>query len=277
VIWVLVETITIMIVLIVSQSGTPRGVEAAAKYFVTQAVARRFLLVGILRRFFVSGGFDLFGSYDMISYFFFMLGVFIKMAVLPNPFWLVDVVRGVSLSRAFFVIIGSKIIPVYLFICLSGRRFLGGLSVLGLFSVFLGSVLGINQISIRKILAFSSVAHMGWMVSCFACLSGWYCAVLFLCYALSLLPIFFISSVCSMEGIFKRKSAQFFSRLAGVVVVSLLSLGGLPPLVGFFYKWLMFLGLVDNGLFLVAGLLVLLRLVSLYYYLRVTYSIFRIY
>nr|YP_009730150.1 NADH dehydrogenase subunit 2 [Ophiomastix mixta]QHT54193.1 NADH dehydrogenase subunit 2 [Ophiomastix mixta] len=277
VLWVLVELSTMMVVLIISEGSTPRAIEAASKYFVVQAVASGFLLMGILSHFFIGNSFIVFGNYDLISYCLILLGVFVKLAVLPNPFWFVDVVSGVSLYRAFYVIVASKVVPVYLFISLSSQDFLLGLCLVGLLSVFLGSVLGVNQISIRKILAFSSIAHMGWMISCFPILSYWCCVVLFFCYLLMLFPIFFVSSLCSIQGIFKQKNSQFQANVGLVVIVSLLSLGGLPPLVGFFYKWLMLLGLTGQNLFLVAGILILMSVISLYYYLSVCYSVFSVY
>jgi len=266
-----------MTVLIISYRKTPRAIEGASKYFVVQAVARRFLLMGIVSHFLVSGGFFVFWSYDFLRYCLMLRGLFIKMAVLPRPFWFVDVVRGVRLSQGFYVVVRSKIVPIYLFVSLRKENIMMGFCLVGLFSVFLGSVLGVNQIRIRKIIAYSSIAHMGWMVSCFSSLSRWYCLSLFLCYCLMLLPLFIVGAVCSLEYVFKYKKTQYFSRVRVLVVFRLLSLGGLPPLVGFFYKWVMFFGLVKEGFLLVSGILVVLSLVSLYYYIGVCYNVFSVY
>lgn len=265
------------IVLIVSESKTPRAVERASKYFVVQAVARSFLVMGIMRKLLIGGSLEIFRGYRVFPYFLFLVGVFIKLAVLPRPFWFVDVVSGVKLVRGFYVVISSKIVPVYLFVCLSREVLLEEFSVLGVFSVFLGSVLGVNQVRIRKIIAFSSIAHIGWVVRCFPTLPAWSCLLLFLCYVVMLVPLFLVGAICSIEYVFKKKGTQHFSRVALFIVISFLSLGGLPPLVGFFYKWVMFLGLTRRGFFLVARVLVLLSLVSLYFYLNVCFSAFRVY
>jgi NADH:ubiquinone oxidoreductase subunit 2 (subunit N) len=144
-----------------SQEGSPRRVEAVSKYFVAQAIARAFVLLGIVLQFSFKGSVEIFRDYKGISYIFLIIGLFIKLAVVPNPFWFVDTIRGLNLIQGFYVVIASKIIPIYLFIKLCRLQTKSFLGFVGIFSVALGRLLGLNQTKIRKIVAFSSIAHLG--------------------------------------------------------------------------------------------------------------------
>uniref|UniRef100_A0AAU6PWW8 NADH-ubiquinone oxidoreductase chain 2 n=1 Tax=Ophiotreta durbanensis TaxID=3135534 RepID=A0AAU6PWW8_9ECHI len=277
VLWFLVELSTLSLVVLLSGRATPRGVESAVKYFVVQGVASVFLLFGAVFNGVWGGSLDLFSSYNLVSYFLIIIGLLVKLAVFPNPFWIVDVLSGVDLARGAYVILFSKFIPVYLYYIVSGS-FLGIIiTVVGVSSIIFGSVLGVNQVSVRKIIALSSVSHMGWIVLTFPLLSGSLCFFVFLSYIFMLVPLLWVSNVVSLDYLVKGKNMYYNWGALVVVLVCLLSLGGFPPLLGFFYKWVMFFVLVESGSFLVSGILILFNLVSLFFYLQLCHSLVSFY
>nr|CBH40110.1 NADH dehydrogenase subunit 2 [Ophiocomina nigra] len=274
--WILVEISTLSIIIILSGCSSPRGVESTVKYFVVQALASVVLLMGILYSSETNGFSLIFSSYDMVSYSLILGAIFIKLAVFPNPFWFVDVVSGLDFARGAYVVILSKLIPVYLYYLVGGN--LGFIVILvGLSSALYGGLLGINQTNIRKVIALSSVSHMGWVVLSFPVLSGLGCFFVFFSYGLMLVPLFWALSSLSLTSLIKAKNSYFSAGLLLVTLISLLSLAGFPPLLGFFYKWVMFNGLISNGFILVSGSLILLSLVSLFFYLQVSFSLISVY
>ena len=132
-----------------------------SKYFIAQALARAFLLLGIVYRYYKVGEINLFSDYDFFSYSLIMIGLFLKIAVVPNPYWFIDSIRGLKFFEGFYIIIMSKIIPIYLYITLSSGVFSKMLLFVGVSSIAVGRILALNQTKTRKIIALSSIAHLG--------------------------------------------------------------------------------------------------------------------
>lgn len=269
--------VTLGLVILISGQLTPRGVEAVAKYFILQALASAFLLVGISYRYYLLGSISFFSNYRDISYFFIMAGLMIKIAVFPNPFWFIDVVRGLRLFRSIYVVVLSKFIPLYLYSCLISCDYVVFFLLIGLATAFLATVVGTNQTRVRKIIAYSSVSHLGWMLVSFPFLSPLVCLIIFFSYIVMILPLFYLGGRNSVKFLVKAKNLYYNPLFVFSFMMSLLSLAGFPPLLGFFYKWVIFYGLVKGGAYLSAGCLILFSLLSLYFYLQICYSLYRIY
>jgi NADH-quinone oxidoreductase subunit N len=136
---------------------------------------------------------------------------------------------------------------------------------------------GIKQTKVRKLIAFSSIAHLGWLLLGLPLLSGKYCLFILLCYVVMILPIIWLCSYYEVEDLGKVKRCYFQPWALFILILTLLSLGGFPPLLGFVYKWTIFQGLLRENSLLLGGYLILMRLVSLFFYLRLCYLLYRIY
>lgn len=227
---------TILFVILLSYSLSPRVVESIAKYFITQAVARLVVFFGALLQYLRKGKFKLIKNYEGLPYVIILVGLFVKVAVFPKPFWFVDVVRGVSLLRASYIIIVSKIVPIYLFIVIGVLDLRLFLLAAGLLSVTVGRVLGINQTRIRKIVALSSIAHLGWLIAGLPYLQLSSCIFIFLCYLIIVLPLLWVAGVYQVDDLKRIKRLYSRPYFLSFLLLSLLKLAGFPPLVGFFYK-----------------------------------------
>nr|YP_009545842.1 NADH dehydrogenase subunit 2 [Ophioceres incipiens]AYO99634.1 NADH dehydrogenase subunit 2 [Ophioceres incipiens] len=276
-IWVAIELNTLTIVVLLCYQFSPRAVEATSKYFVVQAMASVFLLMGVLLRYYLLGEIDLFSDYEGVSYCLIMLGLFVKIAVFPNPFWFIDVVSGLTLLRSIYVIVFSKLVPLYLFVCLLSSLYSLWFVVIGSGSIVVGTVIGLNQTSVRKIIALSSVSHLGWMVVGFPFLSEGLCLVVFLAYVVMVVPLIYLGGSGVFNYLVKGKNFYYNPVVVLCMMICLLSLGGVPPSLGFFYKWILFYGLVNEGVYLFSGLLIILSLLSLFFYLQICYSLFSYY
>nr|UEP17961.1 NADH dehydrogenase subunit 2 [Ophiocreas oedipus] len=272
-IWLWVELNSLCLIPILSGDSSLRCVESTIKYYVFQAFGSVTFLLGILFRYFFYSNLSVLGDYGVIPYFLVVLGLCIKAGVFPLHFWFVDVISGLKFYEGAFVAVVSKVIPIYLLIILSGQSSLALYSLIGLGSVIIGSIFGLSQLQLRKILSLSSVSHLGWLIVLFPYLVIWVSGSLFFVYVLMTLPLFWIGGFYSVEHYFKVKGLWSNFSFVFVFVVSILSLAGFPPLLGFFYKWVMLYFLVIKGNYLMVAILILLSLVSLYFYLNLVFSL----
>nr|AYO99615.1 NADH dehydrogenase subunit 2 [Astrotoma agassizii] len=271
--WLWVELNSLCLIPIISKVTSLRSVESTIKYYIFQALGSVILLFGILVRYFFLGELMIFGNYNAFVCFFIIIGLSIKVGIFPLHFWFVDVVSGLKFYEGAFVVIVSKIIPLYILSSMSNWVNCNLYWVIGLCSVVIGSFFGLSQVQLRKVISLSSIAHLGWLVILFPYLPVWIFGFLFVIYILMSLPLFVIGSIYSTEHYFKIKSLWSNFSFVFIFCISILSLAGFPPLLGFFYKWIMLYFLVSHDNYFTVLFLIILSLISLYFYLNLFFSL----
>nr|QIZ12552.1 NADH dehydrogenase subunit 2 [Nuttallochiton mirandus] len=271
-VWFGLELNLLGMIPIMVQKGGSEETESGVKYFLIQAVGSVMFLLGIFLLGWVNTGWNLNsnGSYLMMGLFFF--GLLIKLGVAPFHFWVPSVVSGVSWGCNLLLLTWQKVAPL-LVLC----SFLDIFGLLMLFLVFMssffGGVGGVNQTSIRSILAYSSILHMGWLMGA-SMVSINFCFVYFSMYSGVLgciIAVLWFEESYNNYGFLNIYSWESSGRL--FLVFMLLSLGGMPPLLGFFGKWLVLVSLMGQGQILLSLMLVSGSMVSLYYYLVLSFSL----
>jgi NADH-quinone oxidoreductase subunit N len=232
-----------------------------------------------------------------------VIGFGFKIAAAPFHFWAPDVYQGAPIPSAAFIASGSKVASFFIFFQVLVLGFAGAegsatlhhfqsgwvpvIVAVAVASMLLGNLVAIAQTSLRRLLAYSAVAHAGYMLLAFVAHSEQSLAALLYyvaTYALATLGIFGILSVTE-----KQIGNDTISGLAGLsrrapylsacLFIFVLSLAGIPPLSGFFAKFLLFTAVlaVNAGSKLLIGLIIFaigMSAVSLYYYLRVLKTAF---
>jgi NADH:ubiquinone oxidoreductase subunit 2 (subunit N) len=94
---------------------------------------------------------------------------------------------------------------------------------------------------------------------------------------LMIIPLLWVASYYQLKDIMRLKKVYEAPQASFFIILSLLSLGGFPPLVGFFYKWIIFLGLLKSSKYLLCGFLIFFSLVSLFFYLRLCFNLYSLY
>lgn len=140
--------------------------------------------------------------------------------------------------------------------------------------VFIGSLGGLNQTSLRKLIAFSSINHLGWIIAGIINRENlWITYFLFYCFLSFSIVFFFYNfklfNINQIFNLFNRNSVIKF-----LIFLTLLSLGGLPPFIGFLPKWLIIESLINLNIFFVLTVIVTFTLVTLFFYIRICYSAF---
>nr|AEB39259.1 NADH dehydrogenase subunit 2 [Hyloxalus awa] len=270
--WIGLEINTLAVIPLMTKTPHPRSIEAATKYFLTQATASALILFASTLNAWLTGEWAIDTNLSPFSSILLSIAILTKLGVAPFHFWLPEVLQGVTLQTGLILSTWQKFAPMALISQFPQSVNLNLMLTLGLLSTLIGGWGGINQTQIRKILAFSSIAHLGWMI-----------AILKISPSLSLLNFtLYIIMTSTMFIIFINLNTKNVSQLSTtwskapaittLSLLSLLSLSGLPPLTGFLPKWLIAQELVKQNLTLFAFLILLSSLLSLFFYLRLTYT-----
>nr|QWQ55638.1 NADH dehydrogenase subunit 2 [Diestrammena sp.] len=268
--WMGLEINLLSFIPMMSSSKNTMSTEASLKYFLVQALASTILLFSIILLH-LSSSMMLFITNEtfqiMIS-----STLLLKMGAAPLHFWFPGVMEGLSWMNCLVLMIWQKIAPLMLLSYIVNiNMFTITIIIL---SVLIGSISGLNQTSLRKIMAYSSINHLGWMIA--AMISGentW--MVYFMIYSMLTTALVFMFNMFKMFHI-----NQMFIVLNNNTILKfsmflcLLSLGGLPPFLGFLPKWMVIQYMAENNLIMLIVLMVVLTLITLFYYLRICYSAF---
>lgn len=277
------ETLSVAAYALVAYTLRTRAVEAGLKYLVLAGASSAFLLFGMAVIYGTWGTLDLAGLARSPGpgLALFLVGIAFKLALVPFHMWTPDVYEGAPAPVAALLATVSKG-GVFAFVL---RHFAGEesaflpLAFLAIASMTGGNVLALFQGNLKRLLAYSSIAHMGYLTvallagGAMATAAGTYYLVT---YVVSVLAAFGVVTVLDAErledlrGLFWRRPA-----LATLLTASLLSLAGIPLTAGFVGKFYVISAGVESALWVAVIALVVNSVIGLFYYLRVIVAMFR--
>lgn len=273
--------------------------ESAYKYFLLGSFASAFLLLGIV---FIYGATNTFTIFNLSSISYMKMGMSIqllyagmllilfalafKVAAVPFHFWSPDVYTGsptfVTSFMATLVKIGAVaafLRMITIFVSLQFISFNKILLIIALVSVVVGNVMAAAQTNIKRMLAYSGIGHVGFILLAICMLSPstvyvvWY---YLMAYVFANIGAFWVLSkldnnndLSAFNGLIRRNPI-----LAGTATICMLSMAGIPPLAGFFAKYFVLINLIGNNSILVAVVAILASLIGVYYYFKVIIAIF---
>jgi NADH-quinone oxidoreductase subunit N len=277
--------------------------ESAMKYFVLGAMASGLLLYGISIFYGITGTLDLNQVSDVVrmqltenpialsfALTFIVVGLSFKLGAVPFHMWLPDIYQGAPTSVTLFIGTAPKIAGFAMAI----RLLVDGLSdlqaewsqmllVLAVVSMALGNIVAIVQTNFKRMLAYSTVSHVGFIM--LGLLSGTevgYSAAMFytLTYAITASVAFGVLMLLNREG-FEAENIDDLTGLnnknpwyAALLAIALFSMAGLPPTVGFYAKLSVIQAVVSIDMVWLAVVAVLLSVIGLFYYLRVVKAMY---
>lgn len=268
--WVGLELNLLSFIPVIISNKRVEDSECAIKYFLVQSIGSLVLLFGVILNSIALEGIRNFKPLERISILLIFISLMLKVGLPPFHYWFPEVVLRLGWISNIFLLTWQKLGPFILI-----RYILETLDTyLTFFLVVLrmtiGGLGGLNQTSVKRIIAFSSINHMGWIISAlFLSLNTW-----FVYYA-----IYSILRVC-MIIVFRTYGVNYFSDLSNLTIrayfkslifINMLSLGGLPPFLGFFPKWIVLDLIGAQGLWLLISLIVFITIISLYFYIRLVF------
>nr|YP_009446239.1 NADH dehydrogenase subunit 2 [Anodonta cygnea]ATY40664.1 NADH dehydrogenase subunit 2 [Anodonta cygnea] len=230
--------------------------EAAVKYLIPQSLGSTIFISSAI-----------ISSYFNNLQILMIIAMCLKLGAAPLHLWFPPVMASLQLMPAFVLLTWQKIAPILVINSFNPLLMKMAMPI-AVISALWGGIGGINQTDIRSLLTYSSIAHTGWMLASVSSNSSILITYLFT-YILINTSIYFI---LSSED--KKSYKQLFSSKEPVKVfilsITILSLGGLPPLVGFVMK-LLVLMFTEAKMIIILGLIIG-ALMSLFYYLSLTFS-----
>nr|WIM50696.1 NADH dehydrogenase subunit 2 [Conus ventricosus] len=253
--------------------------ESAVKYFIVQALGSSLLIFGSLLGFSTSFSWDVMsdGMGGILGLCVLVSGLSVKLGVFPFHYWVPSVMAGLSWVSCMLLATWQKLAPLFLLLSLCQlsevKELLVLFCVMSGGSALVGGMGGLNQTQVRALLAYSSIGHLGWMI--FAMLHSEWCMKLYLFIYLGIITSLFMSLWLKDFSAMKDVSSlKHFKVYHLVIMLLLLSLSGLPPLLGFVSKWLVVLVSSSSPFSFIIFLLILGSLMSLFYYLSLFFSFF---
>nr|YP_010950151.1 NADH dehydrogenase subunit 2 [Hemilepidotus jordani]WMI36068.1 NADH dehydrogenase subunit 2 [Hemilepidotus jordani] len=269
--WMGLEMNTLAIIPLMAQHHHPRAVEATTKYFLTQATGAAMLLFASTTNAWLTGQWDIQQMSHPLPVTLITLALALKVGLAPLHSWLPEVLQGLDLTTGLILSTWQKLAPFALLLQIQPTNSTL-LITLGLASTLVGGWGGLNQTQLRKIMAYSSIAHLGWMVLIvqFSPSLTFLTLLTYLIMTFSTFLVFKLNSSTNINTL--AMSWAKAPALTSLTPLVLLSLGGLPPLTGFMPKWLILQELTKQDLATTATLAALTALLSLYFYLRLSYA-----
>nr|QIU81927.1 NADH dehydrogenase subunit 2 [Scytalopus altirostris] len=269
--WTGLEINTLAIIPLISKSHHPRAIEAATKYFLTQAAASTLLLFSSMTNAWFTGQWDITQLTHPASCLLLTTAISIKLGLTPFHFWFPEVLQGSSLTTGLLLATIMKFPPTTLLVLTSPSLNPTLLTTMAIASTALGGWMGLNQTQVRKILAFSSISHLGWM-TIILLYNPKLTLLTFFLYCLMTSAIFLTLDTTKITNLASMMTAWTkIPPLTTTLMLVLLSLAGLPPLTGFLPKWLIIQELTKQEMTPTATTIALLSLLGLFFYLRLAY------
>nr|ABR28205.1 NADH dehydrogenase subunit 2 [Catharus guttatus]AVJ54351.1 NADH dehydrogenase subunit 2 [Catharus guttatus]WDE88086.1 NADH dehydrogenase subunit 2 [Catharus guttatus]WDE88087.1 NADH dehydrogenase subunit 2 [Catharus guttatus]WDE88088.1 NADH dehydrogenase subunit 2 [Catharus guttatus] len=269
--WTGLEINTLAILPLIAKSHHPRSIEAATKYFLTQAAASALILFSSMTNAWHTGQWDITQLTCPTSCLILTAAIAMKLGLVPFHFWFPEVLQGCSLTTGLLLSTAMKLPPITLLYMTSQSLNHTPMVTMAILSAALGGWMGLNQTQTRKILAFSSISHLGWM-SIILVYSPKLAMLNFYLYVLITAAVFLtLNSIKTLNLSTLMTTWTKTPALSATLMLTLLSLAGLPPLTGFLPKWLIIQELTKQDMAPMAVIMALLSLLSLFFYLRLAY------
>nr|YP_009050414.1 NADH dehydrogenase subunit 2 [Lobocla bifasciata]AIC37409.1 NADH dehydrogenase subunit 2 [Lobocla bifasciata] len=262
--WIGLEINLLSFIPLISNSNNLLSSESSLKYFLTQSIASINFLFSVLLKMILLKNFEMNNFLSILI----NSSLLMKMGSAPFHFWFPNIIEGLSWLNCFILMTWQKITPMIL---LSYYFNINFLMFIMLLNTIIGAISGINQTSLRKLMSFSSINNLGWMLSAIL-ISETLWIMYFFIYS------FIISMMCFMFYIFNIYFInQLFifnmnSLLKFFIFINFLSLGGLPPFLGFFPKWIIINFMMNMGSYIICFIFLMMSLITLFFYIRIIYS-----
>ena len=287
------QSLSLYILSAIDRDNT-RSTEAGIKYFILSALSSGLLLYGcsLLYGFTGSTNFDLIAqglntenTGAIFAMVFILVGLAFKISVVPFHMWTPDVYEGSPTSVTSFFAVVPKVAGLAVLIRFMEIPFKNILVewqaiiiFLSIASMILGAVAAIGQKNIKRLMAYSSIGHMGYALAGVATgvVSGYSSSIFYICiYVVMNIGAFGCIYLMRVDGKYKEEIEDLSGiskkhpLLAVSFLIILFSLAGIPPLGGFFAKFYIFMSVIENEMYSLAIIGLLSTVISAFYYLKI--------
>jgi NADH-ubiquinone oxidoreductase chain 2 len=264
---------------LMTRSNNLNNSEAALNYFLIQSFGSAIILFSVIIYLItINLNFILYIYYINLNFFnslsllLISITLILKLGTPPFHAWFPNVIENISWLNRLILITWQKLAPIIILSYIINLSIYYFIYVI--LSTLTGAIAGLNQTSLRKLIAFSSINHMGWIITAIIFNENLW-LIYFLIYRFinfSLLIIFYIFNIFYLSQIYSLFINFYILKF--FLLMSLLSLGGLPPFLGFIPKWIIIQSLIYIKINLINLFIIFIRLITLFYYLKIRFAAF---
>nr|YP_001798480.1 NADH dehydrogenase subunit 2 [Orchesella villosa]ABS57578.1 NADH dehydrogenase subunit 2 [Orchesella villosa] len=261
--WLAMEINLMMFIPLLMNKINSNSTSSAIKYFIIQAGASIILVMSFM----VFSKFNALNSVN-INNEMIVVSMTMKSGIPPLQFWLPQVMETMEFYDIIVLLTWQKISPMFIM----SFYITNLLIVVILASAIVGTLGGLNQNSMKKILAYSSMSHSSWIImTLFMNMKMWF--IYFIMYSIMVLMVVSICVSFNLSNLSNLESINMSEKTKVLITMNLLSLGGLPPFIGFMMKFMIINYVIQTMILKVMLLaMIMMSLFSLFYYMKVSYS-----
>nr|YP_010946297.1 NADH dehydrogenase subunit 2 [Allacta bimaculata]WGO57015.1 NADH dehydrogenase subunit 2 [Allacta bimaculata] len=263
--WMGLEINLLSFIPIMSNNQNIYTTESSMKYFLVQALASSIMLFSIMTLIMMENNNFKPNTENVI-----VIPLMLKSGITPFHWWFPSVMEGLNWMNCFLLMTMQKLAPMMLMLNVMKSSL--WLMFIIILSIIIGAIGGLNQLSTRKLMTYSSINHMGWlMIAMLMSKNSWLIYFIVYTMLIGLISSFMNNSKISfINQTFINNNNPIFKFL---MMTILLSMSGLPPFIGFFPKWMIIQLMIQNKMIIISTTMIIFSLITLYYYLRISYSL----
>lgn len=268
-IWLGLEINLISIIPLIQTKKNILSNESSIKYFIVQAIASTVILISVIC---LITNTSMYRNIDnsFLPLLIINSALVTKIGIAPFHFWFPEVMEGLSWLNCLLILTWQKLAPIVLL--MYNIRFIQFLTLIILTSIVVRGIIGFNQVSLRKVLAYSSINHIGWIIrSIIVDQAVW--IIYFIVYtviSINIVIIFKTLNVFFLNQLYQTINNNALVKL--LFIINFLSLRGVPPFLGFIPKWITIQVLVINGIILLPTIIIIFTIITVFIYIRITLS-----
>nr|UPL65234.1 NADH dehydrogenase subunit 2 [Ectatops sp.] len=258
--WMGMEINLMSFIPFIKMSKNKKNSQSIMIYFLTQSISSIIMLFSILMNKFM-----MYNTYNVMLQAMLTISLMIKLASAPFHMWLPEMMTNMNWMNCFILMTWQKMAPLTM---LSNNT--SNLNfIFIILSAMTGAISGLNQTSLRKIMAYSSINHLSWMMMMMMMMKTWY-----------LYMMMYSMIIAMLTMLFKKKNIYFMNQISiykltmteKMAISSLMfSMGGMPPFLGFMPKLMVIQHMINSHSWFIMLLLMMMSLITLFYYIRMMY------
>nr|ADU55072.1 NADH dehydrogenase subunit 2 [Dosidicus gigas] len=244
--------------------GKTLEAEASMKYFIIQSMSSSILIISsVLMYNNTLSWYSMFT--DSTFSLMIILSLVLKLGGAPLHFWMPSIAKQMSWSILFMMLTWQKLAPLLMLSLVNSNLMV--VMLISMASTIVGSIMALNQTNIQLIMTYSSISHLGWMLSMITINSS-LTMMYFFHYIMISMPLMNMLSMTLGNHLFMLTQQTKMNNMIPISLI--LSLGGLPPLLGFMSKLIILISLIEMKLMMLAMFMFVGTLISLYFYLNMS-------
>nr|ADU55049.1 NADH dehydrogenase subunit 2 [Dosidicus gigas] len=244
--------------------GKTLEAEASMKYFIIQSMSSSILIISsVLMYNNTLSWYSMFT--DSTFSLMIILSLVLKLGGAPLHFWMPSIAKQMSWSILFMMLTWQKLAPLLMLSLVNSNLMV--VMLISMASTIVGSIMALNQTNIQLIMTYSSISHLGWMLSMITINSS-LTMMYFFNYIMISMPLMNMLSMTLGNHLFMLTQQTKMNNMIPISLI--LSLGGLPPLLGFMSKLIILISLIEMKLMMLAMFMFVGTLISLYFYLNMS-------